>query len=199
MPSLIDIRRRIRSVKNTRQITKAMKMVSAAKLRRAQERALQARPFAQMLTNVLQSVVTRAELVDPKTGVMKEFPLKSPNTGPHGLTEDKAGNIWFTGNSSGLVGKLDPKTGEVTEYRMPNPAARDPHQPPIRPHVLPVGERANQPAALRLRQTRIGRVPDQRVPEQSDLPTTLLTTTHQVPPDARVRERGTLSAQLAHE
>src|SRR5215471_3820267 len=69
MANVLDLRRRIRSVKSTRQITKAMKMVSAAKLRRAQERALQARPFAQMLTNVLQSVVSRAELVDPDTGM----------------------------------------------------------------------------------------------------------------------------------
>jgi F-type H+-transporting ATPase subunit gamma len=46
MPSLIDIRRRIRSVKNTQQITKAMKMVSAAKLRRAQERTIASRPTA---------------------------------------------------------------------------------------------------------------------------------------------------------
>src|SRR6516164_3028948 len=69
MANVLDLRRRIRSVKNTRQITKAMKMVSAAKLRRAQERALQARPFAQMLTNVLQSVVSRAELLDPETGM----------------------------------------------------------------------------------------------------------------------------------
>ena len=49
MPSLIDIRRRIRSVKNTQQITKAMKVVSAAKLRRAQERVLAARPYAQIM------------------------------------------------------------------------------------------------------------------------------------------------------
>jgi F-type H+-transporting ATPase subunit gamma len=69
MANVLDLRRRIRSVKNTRQITKAMKMVSAAKLRRAQERALQSRPFAQMLTNVLQSVVSRAELYDPQTGL----------------------------------------------------------------------------------------------------------------------------------
>jgi F-type H+-transporting ATPase subunit gamma len=47
MPSLIDLRRRIRSVKNTQQITKAMKMVAAAKLRRAQERVLASRPFSQ--------------------------------------------------------------------------------------------------------------------------------------------------------
>ena len=49
MPSLIDIRRRIRSVRNTQQITKAMKMVSAAKLRRAQEEVLSARPYAALL------------------------------------------------------------------------------------------------------------------------------------------------------
>ena len=55
MANIRDIRRRIRSVKNTRQITKAMKMVSAAKLRRAQERALASRPYAQMLINVLSS------------------------------------------------------------------------------------------------------------------------------------------------
>jgi F-type H+-transporting ATPase subunit gamma len=68
MANLLDIRRRIRSVKNTRQITKAMQMVSAAKLRRAQERALAARPYAQMLTNVLNSLVSRADVYDPVTG-----------------------------------------------------------------------------------------------------------------------------------
>src|SRR5947209_5944153 len=68
MANLLDIRRRIRSVRNTRQITKAMQMVSAAKLRRAQERALAARPYAQMLTNVLKSLVSRAEIYDPHTG-----------------------------------------------------------------------------------------------------------------------------------
>ena len=56
MANVLDLRRRIRSVKNTRQITKAMKMVSAAKLRRAQERALAARPYAQMITSVLESL-----------------------------------------------------------------------------------------------------------------------------------------------
>jgi F-type H+-transporting ATPase subunit gamma len=68
MANILDIRRRIRSVKNTRQITKAMKMVAAAKLRRAQDRALSSRPFAQMLTNVLKSLVQRAEVVDPESG-----------------------------------------------------------------------------------------------------------------------------------
>jgi F-type H+-transporting ATPase subunit gamma len=60
MPSLIDIRRRIRSVKNTQQITKAMKMVSAAKLRRAQERALASRPYAEMMSRVLTNVAAAA-------------------------------------------------------------------------------------------------------------------------------------------
>jgi F-type H+-transporting ATPase subunit gamma len=68
MANLLDIRRRIRSVRNTRQITKAMQMVSAAKLRRAQERALAARPYAQMLTNVLKSLVSRADIYDEETG-----------------------------------------------------------------------------------------------------------------------------------
>ena len=53
MPSLIDIRRRIRSVRNTQQITKAMKMVSAAKLRRAQDRVIAARPYGAMLRQML--------------------------------------------------------------------------------------------------------------------------------------------------
>ncbi len=69
MPNILDIRRRIRSVVNTRQITKAMKTVSAAKLRRAQEGALAARPYSQMLTNVLKSLVSRADIYDPATGL----------------------------------------------------------------------------------------------------------------------------------
>jgi F-type H+-transporting ATPase subunit gamma len=68
MANLLDIRRRIRSVRNTRQITKAMQMVSAAKLRRAQERALATRPFGQMITNVLKSLVSRTEVYDAETG-----------------------------------------------------------------------------------------------------------------------------------
>jgi F-type H+-transporting ATPase subunit gamma len=69
MANILDIRRRIRSVVNTRQITKAMKTVSAAKLRRAQESALAARPYSQMLTNVLKSLVSRADIYDPATGL----------------------------------------------------------------------------------------------------------------------------------
>ncbi len=61
MPALIDIRRRIRSVKNTQQITKAMKMVSAAKLRRAQEAMFAARPYARKMMEVLSSLAARAQ------------------------------------------------------------------------------------------------------------------------------------------
>ena len=57
MPSLIDLRRRIRSVKNTQQITKAMKMVSAAKLRRAQEKVLAARPYSSVLREMMASIL----------------------------------------------------------------------------------------------------------------------------------------------
>ncbi len=60
MPSLIDIRRRIRSVRNTQQITKAMKMVSAAKLRRAQDRVIAARPYSALLRQVLADVAAAA-------------------------------------------------------------------------------------------------------------------------------------------
>ncbi|MCX6613781.1 MAG: ATP synthase F1 subunit gamma [Acidobacteria bacterium] len=60
MPSLIDLRRRIRSVKNTQQITKAMKMVAAAKLRRAQERVLAARPYSEIYANMLADVAGAA-------------------------------------------------------------------------------------------------------------------------------------------
>src|SRR5215510_2698448 len=64
MPSLIDLRRRIRAVKSTQQITKAMKMIAASRLRRAQERVVSARPFAQRMLAVLNGLVTR---VDPET------------------------------------------------------------------------------------------------------------------------------------
>jgi F-type H+-transporting ATPase subunit gamma len=60
MPSLIDLRRRIRSVKNTQQITKAMKMVAAAKLRRAQERVMAARPYSEIYSGMLADVAGAA-------------------------------------------------------------------------------------------------------------------------------------------
>jgi virginiamycin B lyase len=71
--------------------------------------------------------------IDPKTGAIREYTLKSPHTGPHGFAEDKDGNIWFTGNNAGLIGKLDPKTGVTTEFPLPDPKAKDPHTINIAP------------------------------------------------------------------
>ena len=61
MPSLIDIRRRVRAVKSTQQITKAMKMVSSSKLRRAQQRILRGRPYAEQMLRVFNSLATRTD------------------------------------------------------------------------------------------------------------------------------------------
>jgi F-type H+-transporting ATPase subunit gamma len=61
MPSLIDLRRRIRAVKSTQQITKAMKMIAASRLKRAQDRVIAARPFAQRMLAVLNGLVSRVE------------------------------------------------------------------------------------------------------------------------------------------
>ncbi|MDR1990912.1 MAG: ATP synthase F1 subunit gamma [Acidobacteriaceae bacterium] len=73
MPSLIDLRRRVRAVKNTQQITKAMKMVAASKLRRAQERIMNARPYAVQMQRVLSNVAGR---VDPSIHpLLTERPL----------------------------------------------------------------------------------------------------------------------------
>jgi F-type H+-transporting ATPase subunit gamma len=60
MPSLIDLRRRVRSIRNTQQITKAMKMVSAARLRRAQDRVINSRPYARMFASILSNVAAAA-------------------------------------------------------------------------------------------------------------------------------------------
>jgi virginiamycin B lyase len=65
--------------------------------------------------------------LDPKTGEIKEYRVKKPDSGPHGLVADKEGTIWFTANAKGYIGKLVPRTGEMREYPMPDPAARDPH------------------------------------------------------------------------
>ena len=77
MPSLIDLRRRIRSVKNTQQITKAMKMVAASKLRRAQERIMNARPYAVQMQRVLASVATR---VDPSLHPLLQTRERRPDS-----------------------------------------------------------------------------------------------------------------------
>jgi len=129
LPNILDIRRRIRSVINTRQITKAMKMVSAAKLRRAQERALAARPYAQMLTNVLKSLVTRAEIYDPETGEPKH-PLLAQREEKNILlivvTGDKGLAGAFNANITKAAGRfLESKAGKNVDIETVGRKGRD--------------------------------------------------------------------------
>ena len=67
--------------------------------------------------------------LDPGSGKITEYHPDTLSSGPHGLVADKDGNIWFTGNFAGTIGKLDPKTGRFTSYKLPDPSARDPHTP----------------------------------------------------------------------
>src|SRR6185437_15815659 len=101
MANVLDLRRRIRSVKNTRQITKAMKMVSAAKLRRAQERAIASRPYSAMLASVITSLKRRIEVIDPQTGELRH-PLLRTRPEKHTLVIVVSGDKGFAGafNSS---------------------------------------------------------------------------------------------------
>ncbi len=95
MPTLLDFRRRIRSVKNTQQITRAMKFVAAARLRRAQEAALAARPFAKELAHVLRSIMARID--EPQHPLLAHRPernvLAIVLTGERGLAGAFNANI----------------------------------------------------------------------------------------------------------
>ena len=71
--------------------------------------------------------------LDPATGAIKQYPLKTPHSGPHGLVSDAAGNIWFTANYAGYIGKLDPKSRSVTDFKINDPRGQDPHTPVIAP------------------------------------------------------------------
>ncbi|WP_419805807.1 F0F1 ATP synthase subunit gamma [Terriglobus sp.] len=126
MANVLDLKRRIRSVKNTRQITKAMKMVSAAKLRRAQERAMQARPYAQMLANVLQSLVRRANLYgegSEGTGADELHPLLIERPEKTALVLVIAGDKGFAGAFNANVGKAAQKF--IDGRRQARPAGHD--------------------------------------------------------------------------
>jgi F-type H+-transporting ATPase subunit gamma len=96
MPSLIDIRRRIRSVKNMQQITKAMKMVSAAKLRRAQERALASRPYSRMMGRVLANIAAASAGSDE----VAELPLLQ-------VREEKRVQLIVVSSDTGLAGAFN--------------------------------------------------------------------------------------------
>ena len=97
MPSLIDLRRRIRAVKSTQQITKAMKMIAASRLKRAQDRVVAARPFAQRMLTVLNGLVARVEpdahpllrMPEPASG----RPLLIVITGDRGLCGSFNSNV----------------------------------------------------------------------------------------------------------
>ena len=95
MATLLDFRRRIRSVKNTQQITRAMKFVAAARLRRAQEKALSARPYARLLGEVLRSAMARIE--NPTHPLLARRPeerlLVLVVTGDRGLCGAFNGNV----------------------------------------------------------------------------------------------------------
>jgi len=104
MASVLDLRRRIRSVKSTRQITKAMKMVSAARLRRAQARAMAARPYAQMITSVLVSLIRRIEIFDPATGNLRH-PLFATRPEKRVLLIVVSGDRGFAGAFNGNIFK----------------------------------------------------------------------------------------------
>jgi len=111
MPSLKDIKKRIGSVKNTQQITKAMKMVSAAKLRRAQEAAVSARPYAQKLAEVAERLARRGKC-DAGNPLMEERGKKRALlvvlTGDRGLCGgfnaniNKAAERWVKENPEGF-------------------------------------------------------------------------------------------------
>ena len=96
MASILDLKRRIRSVKSTRQITRAFKMIAAAKLRRAQERAISSRPFAALLASILDSFKRRIEVYDPETGEIRH-PLLKTREEKHVLVVIVAGDKGFAG------------------------------------------------------------------------------------------------------
>jgi F-type H+-transporting ATPase subunit gamma len=96
MPSLIDLRRRIRAVKSTQQITKAMKMIAASRLKRAQDRVIAARPFAQRMLAVLNGLVARVDQDSHpllRTGEGTGRPLLIVITGDRGLSGSFNSNV----------------------------------------------------------------------------------------------------------
>jgi F-type H+-transporting ATPase subunit gamma len=121
MASLIDIRRRLRSVKSTQQITKAMKMVAAAKLRRAQDRVIGARPYAALIGSVLASVRAHA-------GEMKHPLLEG--------REEKRVLLLVVAGERGLCGAFNTNVNRATAHLI----AAHPEWTEVR--ILPVGRKA---------------------------------------------------------
>src|SRR3979409_1591946 len=112
MPSLIDLRRRVRAVKNTQQITKAMKMVAASKLRSATERIMNARPSAVQMHRVLESVAARVDSSAPPLLMSRERTPASKTlvivvTGDKGLCGSFNTNI-IKGAGAFITGSAEP-------------------------------------------------------------------------------------------
>lgn len=106
MPSLIDFRRRIRSVKNTQQITKAMKMVSASKLRRTQDRVVAARPYARSLSNLLSNLVAAAQTLNVELDPLLE------------VREEKRVALVLITSDRGLAGAYNANLAKFTARHM---------------------------------------------------------------------------------
>jgi F-type H+-transporting ATPase subunit gamma len=104
MANVLDLRRRIRSVKSTRQITKAMKMIAAAKLRRAQERAISGRPYANMLASVIGSLMRHIDMYDPQTGDVRH-PLLLAREEKQAMLIVVSGDKGFAGGFNGNITK----------------------------------------------------------------------------------------------
>jgi len=113
MPNLIDLRRRIRSVKNTQQITSAMKMVSAAKLRRAQDRVIAARPYASLMRDMLGSILAQL----PEGSPVLEHELLQRR-------EEKKVSILLVSGDKGLCGAFNSNvTRFATRFLSENPGS----------------------------------------------------------------------------
>ncbi len=126
MPSLIDIRRRIRSVKNTQQITKAMKMVSAAKLRRAQERVIAARPYSAMMKQMMADLANGATSDENAAASAMLARREEKRIQLILLTTDKGLAGAFNSNLVKAAGKfLQEKQGAQVEFVLAGRKGRD--------------------------------------------------------------------------
>jgi virginiamycin B lyase len=106
----------------------------------------------------------------PQQELSRNIPWSKGKTrGPHGLVADKEGNIWFTANFGGYIGKLDPRTGKVTQYKMPDESVDDPHTAAFDAHGILWFTAQGGNAVGRL-DPRTGKIELNKVPTESALP-----------------------------
>jgi len=122
MPTLIDFRRRIRSVQNTQKITRAMKLVSAAKLRRAQDRVVNARPFAGQMLEVLRSLAQRVEARQPGLSEVEGHPLLE-------VRPEETVLVLLLSGDKGLCGPFNTNVIRLAEHFLA--AHRNGHEPQL--------------------------------------------------------------------